>query len=135
MYITQSDIERAHGVVNVRKWSNLDNTTGIANAANIQAAIDWAESRINMRFRTGKYAVPIVANTDAATLVGWCVAFAAWKLYSARGLSETDPTGNKLTAEYTHAKTHIAAVLAGEEATDFSQGVSGVDPTGPVVVG
>lgn len=133
-YISQSDLETAHGVANVRKWSNLDNNTVTANTTNIAAAISWAEGKVNMRFRDSKYAVPIQPGADAAVLTGWCTALAGWKLYGARGYSETDKVGNDLLANFKLAMSEISDCLNGEASPDFAQTTASSDPTGPVVV-
>ncbi len=132
MYITKTDLEARWGVSNIRQWSNLENTTNTANAANIAAAIAWAESEINNRFRGSKFTVPISPATDA-TLIGWCTAYAGYRLYGARGLRDADIVGGHLRFEFEAAQASIAAALAGESTPDFALSRAN-QPTAPSIV-
>lgn len=89
-YCTQSDIENIFGVSNVALWSNLDNTTTTANATRITAAITYATARINNYMRGGLYAVPLVVNSDAASVVDVAATIAGIWLYSSRGQLDTN---------------------------------------------
>lgn len=133
MYILQSDLERRWGVSAVRQWSNLENSTLTANTANIAAAIEWAESEINNRFRGSKFCVPIQPGESRQTLVGWCTAYAGYRLYGARGIRDQDVVGGHLKFEFEAAKEAIDAVLAGRSTPDFLT-ERGNQPSAPAVV-
>lgn len=88
-YCVQSDIENIFGVSNVAQWSNLDNTTTTANPTRITAAITYATSRVNNYMRGGIYAVPLVINSDAQSVIDVAATIAGVWLYSSRGQLDT----------------------------------------------
>ncbi len=60
VYIVQSDIEKIFGVDNIRLWSNVENDDDDADTTIINAQITKSETKIEARFRGGRYAVPFV---------------------------------------------------------------------------
>ena len=114
-YISQSDVENVFGTENVARWSNLDNSSTDADETRIQAAIDYAEARVDDRFRPSRYRVPLVG--DGATLravIDWVAKLAGIWLYESRGLHDAGDTAHKLTAVKANVETEIDMYLAGQ---------------------
>jgi len=130
-YISQSDIENIFGVNNVIAYSNLDSDNTTVNITRVQAAIEWAESYVNSRFRNGKYQIPFP--TTCKEVVNWCATLAGIWLYEARGMRDGNEEGNKLSDKKREINSEIASCLAGElylnvESHDSSS------PSAPMVV-
>src|SRR4051794_19615889 len=84
-YATQQDLEDLFGVDNLARWSQLDNDTDTADASRITRALQAADADINIFFRGGPYATPLIATNARPTLTHWAAAIAGAWLYDARG--------------------------------------------------
>lgn len=132
-YCTQSDIENVFGAVNVRKWSNLDNTDSINAAANttrITAAIAWASQYIDDRLR-GRFSIPLSGTSLTYRVMDWAAKLAGVWLYEGRGLSgatETDQNTNAVRLHKGIVNAEIDRVLAGMDTLDLASGTTNVAP-------
>ncbi|MHA1220126.1 MAG: phage protein Gp36 family protein [Candidatus Heimdallarchaeota archaeon] len=130
-YVSQSDIENVFGVNNVIAYSNLDNDSTTVNATRVQAAIEWAESYVNSRFRDGKYQIPF--SSACKEVINWCATLAGIWLYEARGLRDENEEGNKLEEKKKEVNSEIASCLAGELRLDVERHDSNA-PSAPMVI-
>lgn len=99
-YCTQSDIEDIFGTQNVAQWSNLDNVTQTADTNRIARALQHATDEINTTFRGGIYAVPLVLNSGAGTVVAWAAKIAGIWMYNNRGQLDTITAADGSTHQY-----------------------------------
>lgn len=129
------------GVSNVARWSQLDPDLVTADTARIAAAILWAESTVEDKFRGGEYAVPFVA-LDAVfppALTNWMAQLAGVSLYTSRGIMDS-PAGdskdsNRVTVLERDAYKSINAVLAGQRKLQLAaSSASAIRPGSPVGV-
>lgn len=120
-YATQSDLESVFGTVNIAKWSQLDATTDntTADTVRIAAAIAYAESEINDRFRTSRYQVPLVANsTVPRSLVHWvCVGAGLW-LYRSKNMDASSDQASTYESMELRVNDEINSYLSGQRELD-----------------
>ena len=126
--IVQSDLEAMFGTTNVAVWSNLDNETATANTTRINAAINYAESFVNNRFRSSRYAVPLApSGPQDYEVVHWCCVIAARWLYDARrasGLNEGTNTSD-LDESMRRVMSSMDSVVDGSRAINYAYKTSG----------
>jgi len=133
-YISQGDVEDVFGVENVARWSNLDNASTEADAARIQAAIDYAEARVDDRFRPGRYRLPLSGGGAAPRAVrDWTAKLAGVWLYESRGLHDEGTTGHRLAALKADVEAEIDLYLSGQRRLAANLKRSG-EPGAPTVV-
>ena len=132
-YCTSADMENLVGITNVSQWSNVPYQQGMgANTATVQAALNWADGQIVGMFRNyGNKTVPLAPLATGIPIVNSaCTQLACWKLYTARGLTDTpDPKYDKF---YRLGIGELAQYLSGTAQLDASD--MWPQPTGPVSV-
>lgn len=133
-YINRSNVEAIFGTDNVATWSNLDNDDAQTNEARVDAAIAYAEGFIDDRFRSGKYAVPLVGNSTNAlqTIKNVAAQLAGWWLYRSRGLRDGETEDDKMTTHEVDANKVIDGFLSGR--MKLNAALTKTQPTAPVVV-
>ena len=129
-YIVQADIESYFGVGNVARWSQLDADTTTADTDRIAAAIVWAESDINDRFRTSRYIVPFTG-TIPQKITEWAAKLAGLWMYEARGFLD-EKEQNKMENIRERLDREIAIYLSNARNLDASD--EHKQPTAPVTV-
>jgi phage gp36-like protein len=134
VYISQSDIESVYGVENVARWSNLDNSTTLADAARIAASIAYAESYVQGRFRQSRYVLPF-SGGDMTLVRDWCAKIAGVWLYESRGLQgvgDGQESANAVRSQKTQVNADIDLVLRGSRTLDLTLNESfGYQATAP----
>lgn len=135
-YIDKSDVEDRYGQDNVRRWSNLDNDSTLANTSRITSAISYAEDYIDDRLRHYSYTLPLSASEGTLRTIKEVASLLAgvW-LYESRGADDTDEFGrpqNKLSAMRNRAERLLNQVVRGE--ITLGLGRISNDPTAPRVV-
>jgi hypothetical protein len=94
VYCQRADLEIVYGVSNIKQWASTDND---ANAAKIQARIDWAceaaYDYINERLLLGDNSVPI--SPVYRNLVTMSAMLAGVILYESRGVGDVDPMSGR----------------------------------------
>ncbi len=120
-YVSQSDLETRFGREAIAKWADPDgdqNTTTVA--SNVTEAISAAEAEINDRFRGSEYKVPLEGSTTAlAQIKRIAGAFAAFELYTARGLRDEVP--NHMAQVREMAEEKIDRYLSGAAVLDCTR--------------
>jgi phage gp36-like protein len=129
-YITQTDIENLFGIENVARWSQLDNSSTLADEGRISAAIEWAGAEVDMAFADGPYELPL--SPADAVVKHWAAVLAGAWLYSARGQADDDPQGTKLRESTAEVRREMALCRSG--AKTLSARRAERMPTGPQVV-
>lgn len=91
-YSVRADSENIFGVINLKRWADLNNKLQDSEiAARIEAGIAYAYERLNSRLRHGPYEIPFEEPVDpvivdlSARIVG------IW-LYDSRGIVDSDPS-------------------------------------------
>lgn len=95
MYATIADMEQVFGKVNVRKWSDINNTEV---ATDIEERMNWAlneaSTELDERLRRSVYQFPLTVEPFPALLVRTTCYLAGMMLYESRGLVDSsDPEG------------------------------------------
>jgi hypothetical protein len=140
MSITQTDLEVRFGANNIKIWSNLENTSGAANTALIEAGINWAEDYVHNKLRASQYSVPLQPLSGELYQVNnWMVVLAGWFIYTARGLRDikgpdADVKAAKLSALKDAVDDEIDAVIKGGAKLDAAAS-SSTSPSAPIAVG
>ncbi len=132
-YIAQSDIESIFGVVNVQKWSKLDNTAG-ADATRIANAIEHAEAVVEDRLRS-QYAIPLTGiGVLPPIITDWCAKLAGVWLYEARGIADASSQQvQDIIGHKSEVAAEIGLYVAGARTLRCVRASNG--PTAPVVIG
>ena len=141
-YIVRADIEALFGTISVEDWADLNgNSVSAEITARINAAISYAESKVNTRMRGGRYTVPLVGYSDSEALIKSIVAtYAGAWLYQSRGFGDTTTTTK--IAQLVHgdpatgmrgADVEMDMIVSGQSRLDAEK-LYGSAPTGAVVV-
>jgi phage gp36-like protein len=94
-YADGADLEARFGVEQIKRWSQLDNSTSAVDADRVQLALDSADAEIDNFMRGGPFVVPM--NPVNTTFTKWACAIAAHWLYVNRGVKDADAVGDKLS--------------------------------------
>lgn len=139
-YIADVDVNDLWGTINIDDWSDLASTK-TRDDARVQRAIDYAEQRVNNRFRHARYAIPFVFNSGIdEVLKYWVAAIAGQWLYQARGLRD-EAAGERIAIIISGDKTtgeigvfqEMGRYVAGQ--AFFDAATVETQPRAPVVVG
>ena len=122
-YSARSDVEDVFGVDNVAKWADLDADADATKIANrITRAIAAGDAKIDQRFRSSQYAVPLVPGTSGDVVVtDWSARLAGVWLYESRGTNEMDQKGrpfNRMSGQEKKVMDHMDRVMTGKERLD-----------------
>lgn len=134
MAIARGDIEAVFGVENVAAWANLDGGDAGEEGTRVTDAITYAEAFVDDRFRTSRYAVPLVGNSATALDVvndSKARLAGAW-LHKTRGLRESEEVAEKMKVHEDDAAKTIMGYLAGTRLLDAAR--KDTTTTAPAVV-
>lgn len=104
-YADGPDLEARFGVEQVKRWSQLDNSSSSVDSDRCQIAIDHADDEIDNFMRGGPFAVPLTPVN--ATMTKWATAIAAHWLYVNRGVKDSDLVGDKLADLVEEARSEM----------------------------
>jgi phage gp36-like protein len=130
MYCTKEQVYSRFGSANVSTWANLENDTSVDVDAQVDDAIALACADIDDRFRGGPYVLPLSMGAGSARVIADIAAtLAAWRLYTQRGLADTEESG-KLKGIRDEALGRLHAYVSGAARLDaVRQSWSHVVPT------
>ena len=133
-YIEDTDLNNAWGTVNIAAWSDL--TGGkTADDDRIDAAIAWAENRVENRFRRSRYEVPFgkVDGEYDEQLKYWMAVYAGNWLYQSRGIRTGKADTDRTSAMVEQVDEEIQEVLGGQAVLNAGL-VDSSAPSAPFVV-
>jgi phage gp36-like protein len=127
-YISQTDLEVQYGTQNISEWSDLTNDEATADTTRITQAISFAETYLESRLRSSRYAVPL---TSSAYIKYICCVLAAEYLYKIRGKRSTTEN-DVFDMQLRQVEKMINSIACGGHRIDSTLSHDG--PTGPVVI-
>lgn len=133
-YIETADLNNVFGTINIAAWSDL--TGGkTADTTRIDAAIAWAEQRVENRFRGTRYSVPFgqIDGEYDSQLKHWIAIYAGNWLYQSRGIRTGKADADRTSALLEQMDEEINQVLGGSSRLNAGL-VSSSAPSAPHVV-
>lgn len=133
-YIDTPDLNNVFGTINIAAWSDL--TGGkTADTTRIDAAIAWAETRVENRFRGSRYSVPFgqVSGGYDSQLTHWMAVYAGNWLYQSRGIRTGKADADRTSALLEQMDEEINQVLGGQSRLNSGL-IDSSAPTAPMVV-